>query len=86
MLRPQFGINSNAAPQQPDPAGTNHWDTNGWGPLVVGVGASATRLVPSPVGVGITITTDILSRAANHMPMNSPLPNVPMNPNWVSRK
>lgn len=85
MFRPQIGINTNTAPHQSNPTRANHWDTNGLGPLVVGVGASATRLVPPPVGVGIAITTDILSRAANHMPINSPMPNVPMNPNWVTR-
>lgn len=89
MFRPQFGINANPAPNQPnqpDQSRPNQWNSNGIGPLVIGVGASSMRMIPPPVGVGITITADVLARAANHLPVNTPMPNVPMGPNWVPKK
>ncbi|WP_413721945.1 hypothetical protein [Sodalis sp. RH23] len=86
MIRPQFGITPNPACNQPNPVGNTNYNTNGLLPLGIGIGTTVMRAIPTPVGVGIAVATDVLGRAANHMPISAPMPNVPMNPSWVGNK
>ncbi len=85
MIKPQFGVNDSST-QQPDSSKSTNYNTNGLLPLAIGTANTALKLTPAPVGVGIGLATDVLSRAADHMPISTPIPKVPMNPSWVSNK
>jgi len=86
MIKPQFGVNNNSSSQQPDLSKSTNYNTNGLLPLAIGTANTALKLTPAPVGVGIGLAIDLLSRAAEHMPISTPIPKVPMNPNWVGNK
>ncbi|MCW2479727.1 hypothetical protein [Candidatus Symbiopectobacterium sp. NZEC135] len=58
-------------------AGNDSYDPTS---LIVGIGTTLMKL-PTPVGVGVTVGTEVLLQAKQHLPVSTPVP-VMIGPTW----
>lgn len=49
--------------------------------LIVGSISTIAKL-PTPISLAVGVTTELAIQAAPHMPVNVPMPQVPMGPTW----